>query len=565
MKTGWGMYRMSESATSISVGTPLKPGRLHRFHGGLKLAGHRELTAAAPVVPGGIPATLVLPLLQHIGEPAECLVRPGDPVLKGQLIARPVGSVSAPLHAPSSGTVVAVEDRPVPHPSGLPATCIVIATDGEDRRETTAHPSLDYLQAQPDDLLEQIRQSGIVGLGGAGFPTQVKLDKGPRNIDLLVINGAECEPYIACDNRLLQERAAEVIEGIRILRHIIQPAACVIAIEDHMHAAGEALRTALQAADESAIRVTEIPTIYPTGGERQLIRVLTGREVPSQGLPADIGVICQNVGTVAAVYQAVSKGCPLLSRIVTVSGTGIARPGNIEALIGTPVSHLIAASGGYTRDVERLLIGGPMMGYAIGSDAVPVIKTTNCILAVTREEMPAPPPAQPCIRCGKCTEVCPADLLPQQLYWYARCGNHDAAQDYDLFDCIECGCCAHVCPSHIPLVQYYRHAKTAIWAQEKQKKASDIARQRHEARQARLERIKQERAERLANKKRALSTDAAGDDPKKAAIQAALERVRRKKEQSSLTPQNTDNLTPAQQQLIDDADRRRQQKSGHTD
>ena len=556
---------MPEFRATVSVHPPLETGRLHQFHGGLKLAGQRELTASAPVAPAGIPATLILPLLQHIGEPAECLVRPGDQVLKGQMIARPVGNVSAPVHAPSSGTVATVEERPVPHPSGLPATCIVIETDGEDRWETAPVTGADYLQEEPTELLGQIRQSGIVGLGGAGFPTQVKLDKGQHNIDLLVINGAECEPYISCDNRLLQERAAEVIEGIRILNHIVRPATCIIALEDHMHAAGQALTTALSTAPESGIRVVEVPTIYPTGGERQLIRVLTGREVPSQGLPADIGVICQNVGTAAAIYDAVARGRPLLSRIVTVSGTGVTRPGNFEALIGTPVSHLIAASGGYTRDVERLLIGGPMMGYAIGSDAVPVIKTTNCILAVTRDEMPAPPPAQPCIRCGKCTEVCPADLLPQQLYWYARSSNHDAAQDYDLFDCIECGCCAYVCPSHIPLVQYYRHAKTAIWAQEKQTRASDIARQRHEARLARLERIKQERAERLASKKRALSKDAGGDDPKQAAIQAALERVKRKKEQASLAPQNTDNLTPVQQQLINDADRRRQQKTGHTD
>jgi len=509
---------------------------------------------------------LVLPLLQHIGEPAQSLVRPGDRVGKGQMIASPVGHVSAPVHAPSSGTVSAVENRPVPHPSGLQATCIVIETDGEDHWEAAPRAVPDYRQTEPARLLEVIRQAGVVGLGGAGFPTQVKLDKGQRSIELLVINGAECEPYISCDNRLLQERAAAVIEGVRILNHILRPAACVIAIEDDMAAAGEALRAALLAANESSIRVIEVPAIYPTGGERQLIRVLTGREVPSQGLPADIGVICQNVGTAAAVYDAVCRGRPLLSRIVTVSGEGIARPGNVEALIGTPVSHLVAACGGYARDVDRLLIGGPMMGYAVTSDAVPVVKTTNCILAVTREEIPPPPPAQPCIRCSRCTEVCPADLLPQQLYWYARSGNIDAAQDYDLFDCIECGCCAYVCPSHIPLVQYYRHAKTAIWAQEKQKKASDIARRRHEARLARLERIKQERAAQLARKKQALSEDKTGSDAgKQAAIHAALERVRRKKEQAGFTPQNTDNLTPEQQRLIDAADRRRQHKPGAED
>jgi electron transport complex protein RnfC len=532
--------------------------RLYRFHGGLKLAGHRELTLSEPITPAGIPPLLVLPLLQHIGEPAEALVKPGDSVHTGELIARAVGTVSAPVHASSSGTVVAIEPRPVPHPSGLPADCIVIETDGRDQwLESTAGLS-DYRAAEPLALLERIRAAGIVGLGGAGFPTRVKLTSGKRAIDMLIINGAECEPYITCDQRLMRERATEVIEGVRVLQHIVQPDACTIAVEDSMPAAETALRDALESLQETGISVTRIPTIYPTGGERQLIKVLTDREVPSQGLPADIGIICQNVGTAAAVYRAVSKGEPLLSRIVTVTGAGIQSPQNLEVRIGTPISHLATVCGGYQQDVERLLIGGPMMGYAVNSDAVPVIKTTNCILAVTREEMPAAPPAQPCIRCGKCTEVCPADLLPQQLYWYARSGNYDAAQDYDLFDCIECGCCAYVCPSHIPLVQHYRHAKTEIWAQEKQRKKSDLARQRHEARLTRLERIKQERAEKMASKKQALQQgEGGGPDPKQAAIQAALERVKRKKQQAGVIPGNTDNLTPEQSRQIAAADQRR--------
>jgi len=531
---------------------------LYRFHGGLKLAGHRELTMAEPIAMAGIPPLLVLPLLQHIGEPAEALVKPGDTVHTGELIARAVGTVSAPVHASSSGTVVAIEPRPVPHPSGLPAECIVIETDGRDQWLEPVTDLSDYRATEPLALLERIRAAGIVGLGGAGFPTRVKLTSGKRAIDTLVINGAECEPYITCDQRLMCERATEIIEGVRILQHVVQPAACTIAVEDSMPAAETALRDALQSLQETGISVTRIPTIYPTGGERQLIKVLTGCEVPSQGLPADIGIICQNVGTAAAIYRAVSLGQPLLSRIVTVSGAGIQSPQNLEVRLGTQLSHLASICGGYTQDVERLLIGGPMMGYAVNSDAVPVIKTTNCILAVTREEMPAPPPAQPCIRCGKCTEVCPADLLPQQLYWYARSGDYDAVQDYDLFDCIECGCCAYVCPSHIPLVQHYRHAKTEIWAQEKQRRKSDLARQRHEARLARLERIKQERAEKMARKKQVLQQgEGGGPDPRQAAIQAALERVKRKKEQAGISPGNTDNLTPEQRRQIAAADQRR--------
>ena len=552
---------MVETASSFSRPTASPFDRLHKFHGGLKLAGHREVSAARPIISAGVPPILVLPLQQHIGAPAECLVQPGDTVYKGQLIARQVGAISADVHASSSGTVTAVEARPVPHPSGLQAPCIIIETDGLDRYQDSESTALDYSRLAPEELCIYIRRAGIVGLGGAGFPTQAKLGCGKHKIDLLLINAVECEPYISCDNRLIQERAANIIEGARVLQHAVQADNCIIAIEDDMAAAEEALHTALAASNATGIKVTRVPELYPSGGERQLIRVLTGREVPSQGFPADIGIICQNVGTAAAVYNAVIKQQPLLSRIVTVTGDGVVQQQNFETLIGTPVSHLVAAAGGYTQDVERLLIGGPMMGYTVPSDNIPVTKTLNCILAVTREEMPAPPPAQACIRCGKCTEVCPADLLPQQLYWYARSSNHDAAQDYDLFDCIECGCCAYVCPSHIPLVQYYRHAKSEIWLKETQTKASDIARQRHEAHIGRLARIKQERAERMAKKKRALSSDDGSSDKKKAAIEAALERVKRKKEQASTMPKNVEHLTTEQQQLIAAVDKRRQQNN----
>jgi electron transport complex protein RnfC len=552
---------MAKSAASFSRPTASPFDRLYKFHGGLKLPGHREVSAARPISSAGVPAMLVLPLQQHIGAPAECLVQPGDTVHKGQLIARQVGAISAAIHASSSGTVTAIEERPVPHPSGLQAPCIIIETDGQDRYQDNESSAPDYARMEPDELCVQIRRAGIVGLGGAGFPTQAKLGCGKHKIDLLLINAVECEPYISCDNRLIQERADEVIEGARVLQQAVQADNCIIAIEDNMAAAEQALHTALAAGNATGIKVTRVPELYPSGGERQLIRVLTGREVPSQGFPADIGIICQNVGTAAAVYNAVIKQQPLLSRIVTVTGGGVVQQQNFETLIGTPVSYLVAAAGGYTQDVERLLIGGPMMGYTVPSDNIPVTKTLNCILAVTREEMPAPPPAQACIRCGKCTEVCPADLLPQQLYWYARSSNQDAAQDYGLFDCIECGCCAYVCPSHIPLVQYYRHAKSEIWLKETQTKASDIARQRHEAHLNRLNRIKQERAERMAKKKRALSNDDGSNDKKKAAIEAALERVKQKKEQASTMPKNVENLTTEQQQLIAAVDKRRQQNN----
>ena len=535
--------------------------RLHHFHGGRVLPAHSEMSTSLPVAAAGIPDELVIPLQQHIGETATPLVSPGDTVLRGQMIAAPRGNVSSPVHASSSGTVTAIEPRPFPHPSGMSASSIVIATDGRDTWQPANTALANYRQASPDELLEHIRNAGIVGLGGAGFPTAVKLANATSHgIDLLLINGVECEPYITCDNMLMRERSGEILQGTRILQHILRPKRCVIAIEDGMADAEAAMRQAVAAATTDDIEVVRVPEIYPSGGERQLIRVLTGREVPSSGFPSDVGIVCQNVGTAAAIAQAVIQGRPLVSRYVTVTGEGIRQARNLEALIGTPFSHLVAACGGYTPDVDRLLMGGPMMGFALRSDDTPVIKTSNCILAVGRNEMPPPPPALPCIRCSKCTEVCPADLLPQQLYWFARSGNLDAAQDYSLFDCIECGCCAYVCPSHIPLVQYYRHAKTEIWAQEKQKKAADLARRRHEARQQRLERIRQERSERMAAKKQAVAGKTAQrDTAKQDAIKAALERVRQKKAQAGVTPKNMDNLTPEQQQQIEEAERRRQQ------
>lgn len=555
-----------DNLNKISMLATVIPDRieqLHTFHGGIKLPAHRELTDNQPIQPALVPKQLVIPLQQHIGLAASCLVTPGEHVKKGQCIATAAGAVSASVHASSSGTVTTIEERPVPHPSGLSAPCVIIETDGKDEWAVTA-TNPNYRESDPQTLIETIRAAGITGLGGAGFPTQTKLERGlENNIELLLINGAECEPWITCDNALLKERAQEVVEGTHILRHILKPRICVIAIEDGMQAAEAALRNAV--ADTGNIQVVGVPEIYPTGGERQLIKVLTGLEVPSQGFPSDIGIVCQNVGTTAAIYNAVVLGRPLVSRIVTVTGTGIQSPQNMETLIGTPMHELIETAGGYTENLDRLLMGGPMMGFELPSDHMPVVKTTNCLLALTMADVSASDTEQACIRCGDCTTVCPADLLPQQLYWHARSGNHDKAQDYNLFDCIECGCCTLVCPSHIPLVQYYRFAKTSIWAQERQKCAADIARDRHEAREQRLARIKRERAEQLARKKQALSDDTARKAAKQAAIQAALERVRKKKEQSEVTPANVANLSAEQQQLIDDVDARRVQQSGQGD
>ncbi len=507
--------------------------RLGRFHGGLHLDDHKAESTGEPIrtLPPG--RLFVLPLHQHIGHDAEPLVRVGDHVGKGRPVAQPHGDISAAIHAPTSGTVVAIEDRPVPHPSGLPARCIVIEADGDDRwADGLPAPVADASALSAPELLALIRDAGIVGLGGAAFPTAAKLRTDKNSIDTLVVNGAECEPWISCDDMLMREQADGIVSGIGVVQRLLQPRQTLIGIEDNKPQAIDAMRRAVALAGLDDTEVVVIPTLYPSGGERQLIKILTDKEVPSGGLPLQIGIVCQNVGTLFAIHEAVVEGKPLIERIVTVTGDGVRQPRNLRVRIGTPVSEVVAAAGGYAPGVAELLVGGPMMGIALASDEPPIVKASNCILAST-PAMLRRHDARPCIRCGECVSVCPARLLPQQLYWYARARDYDKAEDYHLFDCIECGCCDHVCPSHIPLVQYYRHAKGEIRQLRHEKEKADRARIRHQLREERLAREKAERAAKLAAKKAALekkkAAKAGGDDPKKAAIQAALERAKARK------------------------------------
>ncbi|MDA8255001.1 MAG: electron transport complex subunit RsxC [Betaproteobacteria bacterium] len=533
---------------------------LFKFKGGVHPPDHKAESNTRPVHAAPLPRKLVIPLRQHIGNPAKPVVEVGDRVLKGQLIGSADSYISAAVHASSSGIITAIGPAVVPHASGLPDDCITIETDGLD--EWIVHAPIDYRAMEPADLRMRLRDLGLVGLGGAVFPSAVKLDPGATHpCPTLILNGGECEPWITCDDVLMRRHADEILQGVAVMKHLLGSTEILVGIEDNKPEAIAAMLAAAQKMD-FAIEVVAVPTIYPGGGAKQLIETLTGKQVPSGKLSTDIGIQVFNVGTAYALARAVHHGEPLISRLVTVAGH-VLRPQNFEVLIGTPMQLLIDLAG--DRDgTTRAVMGGPMMGVPMPSTDVPVVKATNCILVQSNELFPPLPKALPCIRCTRCAEVCPAVLQPQELFRFAKAGDFGRAQEYNLFDCIECGCCSYVCPSRIPLVDFYRYAKSEIWAREKEKRAADLARERHEFRQFRLEREKKEKAEKLAAKAQAKRAELAADpsasgapdaEAKKALIAAALTRAQAKK--AEVTPKNIDHLPPDKQHEIEEIEARR--------
>ncbi|EMJ3466817.1 electron transport complex subunit RsxC [Vibrio harveyi] len=510
----------------LSLIEQIRTGSLWDFPGGVHPAENKKQSNKTELVHAAIPSEIVLPLKQHIGKAGNLLIAVGDTVLKGQQLTASDSGFTVPVHAPTSGQVTAIEPRTVAHPSGLSELCAVITPDGNDAWcEKT--PVADYTQESADALIDVIRLAGISGMGGAGFPTAKKIQSGIARTEILIVNAAECEPYITADDKLMQEHADELIQGIEIVEHILKPKLTIIGIEDNKPAAIKALE---QAAMNKDIVIRVIPTKYPSGGEKQLIKILTNKEVPSGAIPADIGILVQNVGSLYSIKRAVIDGEPMVNRIVTLTGKTFKQPRNVWTLLGTPVQALLDEFG-YKADkkLQRLIMGGPMMGFTLPHAQVPITKTANCILAPKRREIASDQHEMECIRCSQCAEACPASLLPQQLQWYAKSQEYDKLEELNLKDCIECGACAFVCPSEIPLVQYYRQAKAEIRTRAQEAAAAERAKLRFEEKKARMEREKAERENRFkkaADDRRKDMKASGGDD----AIAAAIARVKAQKE-----------------------------------
>lgn len=549
---------------------------LFKFKGGVKPPTQKTQSVGEPIAAAPLPSHVSIPLHQSIGGTPRPIVQAGDRVLKGQKIGEADGWISAAVHASTSGTVVHVGPQVVPHPSGLAAPCVVIEPDGLDT--WIDRQPVDISALTPEAIREALRDAGVVGLGGAVFPTHGKLTASKTvPMEELVINGAECEPYITCDDLLMRERAEDVVRGAALFRDLLQPKRVLIGIEDNKPEAVAAMAAAVKAVGEG-FEVVAVPTRYPAGGAKQLIRVLTGKEVPAAKRSTDLGVQCFNVATAYTAWRALAYGEPVVSRVVTVTGN-VERPRNYEVAIGTPFAELLALTGPRA-DTQGIIMGGPMMGFLVPDAQVPVVKATNCLIAHSTALFPPPPPEMPCIRCGECARACPHELQPFEMYWFSRAKNFGKTQEYNIFDCIECGCCSFVCPSRIPLVQYFRFAKSEIWAREAEKNAAESAKARFEFKQFRDEREKQEKAEKLAKAaaaqaaKKAAEAAAqagAGENPatdvpaldpaaqaeaaKKATIQAAMERARVQREAAQ--PRNIENLSPTQEAQVASVDARR--------
>ena len=491
--------------------------KLFQIRGGIHPDYRKEQTSEKPIVAMPLSAALYIPLQQHIGAPAEALVAAGELVKKGQMIARSQGAVSAPQHAPTSGRISAVTEISAPHPSGLPQLTIILEPDGKDEWVDLPAPIADPFSVDARVIQERVAISGIVGMGGAAFPSAVKLTLGTqKKLDTLLLNGAECEPYLTCDDRLMREYAEEVIDGARIMAHALGAPKVIVGIEENKPQAIAIMTKAAESAPN--VEIFTVPVQYPMGSERHLVQALTGLETPARKLTADLGVVVHNVATARAVHHAVRFGRPLVARVVTVSGSAIREPKNVEVTIGTKVSDLVEFCGGFAVRPERLVNGGPMMGQPLPSLDVPVIKGMSGILALTAEEI-NDSPTNPCIRCGTCVTICPCGLSPVEMSSFIRKDNLEFAAKLGVMDCVSCGSCSWVCPSHIPLVHYFNYAKGMLNDQDRERRKNERVKSLVEARTIRIEKAAEAKKAALAAKKPAAAAAPA------ASAQTAEEKV----------------------------------------
>jgi len=464
-----------------------------RIRGGVHAEERKDATLELPIVSSyPIAKKLYIPLQQHIGKAAEPVVKVGDSVLKGQLLAHSQGMISAPVHAPSSGVIEDINFYPAPHPSALPIRTIVIATDGKDQW-IERHPVADPFVLEPEEISARVAAAGIVGLGGATFPSAVKLNLGRQNnIHTLLINGGECEPYLTCDDRLMQERADDIVDGIRLMLHGMEASVAKIGIENNKPEAIKAMTLACEPYDQ--IEVVTVPTRYPMGWEKQLISFMTGKEVPAESRTTDIGMVMHNVATAYAIHKAIRHDEPLVSRVVTVSGNATKRPMNIEVAIGTLITDIFTICLAEPKDIARIVMGGPMMGEALPHSNMPIVKATSGVLALTTDEITVAK-EEACIRCASCIQACPVGLLPVDMANFIRTNQLDSAVNIGLKDCISCGSCSYVCPSHIPLVHYFKYASGELVSRQQAQHKSEQTKKLADDRTKRMERIEQEKAE----------------------------------------------------------------------
>ncbi|MES9813404.1 MAG: electron transport complex subunit RsxC [Candidatus Thiodiazotropha sp.] len=477
--------------------------KLFRIRGGVHPDDRKHLSASQAIEQLPMPPLLHIPLQQHIGAPAEPLLHRGEMVKKGQLLARSQGMISAPVHAPTSGRIMGLGGYPAHHASGLSVRTITLKPDGKDEWIDNLQPVREPFSLEPDEIARRVAEAGIVGMGGATFPSAVKLDLRKRyKLHTLVVNGAECEPYLTCDDRLMREQSAAVLDGVLLMSRALGVERILFAIENNKPEAQFAMRNA--ANSQHAVEVVGLPTRYPMGSEKHLVQTLTGKETPARGLTADIGVVVHNVATALAVHDALRHGHPLISRVMTVTGGAIKQPRNLRVPLGTPLSHLIDYCSGFIQEPARLISGGPMMGQPLPSTRVPAIKGSNGLLALTTEEIQAQP-EMPCIRCASCVQACPCGLVPLEMAANIRAGGLDASVGMGLLDCIACGSCSYICPSHIPLVQYFNFAKGELAARQRAKHKQGETKRLSEARTERMEALKLAKREAMLKRKQEMA------------------------------------------------------------